>query len=169
MRRRLARFPKRISLAVVGAQTSGKSFLIRDICEALRFMRFAPYDSPSLKARLGFTPRPLSDYQENETSGGSGGTALYAYRHDKHYGQLVKHADRDDFDFDFLNIPGEIFVDAHMRVFNALKQSLNTPNSLFQVFTYENMAGDKKPNSGSFQRASASTPQSFPFSAHTTG
>lgn len=141
--------PQCIRLAVVGNTSSGKSFLLKDIIDALRSMNCAFYTSESLEAQDGFQYKPFSNYAPNQ-KGGNGGTPIYACRHEDHYGQLVKSADFK-FDLCFLNIPGEIFEDQKLHSYNEMKSLLMTSKKLFTVHTYTNPAGEErlivKPNS----------------------
>ena len=134
--------PKCIRLAVVGNASSGKSFLLKDIIDALRSMGCGFYTSDSLEYRDGFQYKPFSNYAPNQ-KGGNGQTPRYACRHEDHYGQLVKGLDFK-FDLSFLNIPGEIFTEKLLHNYNELKRLLMTRKKLFTVHTYVNPAGEKR-------------------------
>ena len=131
-----------IRLAVVGNASSGKSFLLKDIIDALRSMGCSFFASDSLEKRDGFQYKPFSNYAPNQ-KGGGGGTPLYACRHEDHYGQRVIGPDFE-FDLSFLNIPGEIFQDAMLNSYNELKRMLMTRKKLFTVYPYTNPAGDER-------------------------
>lgn len=131
-----------IRLAVVGNASSGKSFLLKDIIDALRSMGCSFYASDTLETKDGFQYKPFSNYAPNQ-KGGGGGTPLYACRHEDHYGQRVMGPDFE-FDLSFLNIPGEIFEDAKLHSYNELKRMLMTKKKLFTVHTYVNPAGDER-------------------------
>lgn len=134
--------PECIRLAVVGNASSGKSFLLKDIIDALRSMGCSFYASDSLEAKDGFQYKPFSNYAPNQ-KGGGGGTPLYACRHEDHYGQLIKNHDFK-FDLCFLNIPGEIFTEEMLQCYIDLKRLLMSDKKLFKVHTYVNPAGDKR-------------------------
>ena len=131
-----------IRLAVVGNASSGKSFLLKDIIDALRSMGCSFFASDTLEKRDGFQYKPFSNYAPNQ-KGGGGGTPLYACRHEDHYGQRVIGPDFE-FDLSFLNIPGEIFQDAMLNSYNELKRMLMTRKKLFTVYPYTNPAGDER-------------------------
>jgi hypothetical protein len=134
--------PQCIRLAVVGNTSSGKSFLLKDIIDALRSMGCGFYTSESLESKDGFQYKPFSNYAPNQ-KGGNGGTPIYACRHEDHYGQLVKSSEIK-FDLSFLNIPGEIFEDKKLHSYNELKKVLKTSKKLFTVHTYINPAGEER-------------------------
>lgn len=134
--------PQCIRLAVVGNTSSGKSFLLKDIIDALRSMGCGFYTSESLENRDGFQYKPFSNYAPNQ-KGGNGGTPIYACRHEDHYGQLIKSSDIK-FDLCFLNIPGEIFEDQKLHSYNELKSLLMTTKKLFTVYTFINPAGEER-------------------------
>lgn len=138
-----ARFfePKRIRLAVVGAPSSGKSFLLKDIIDALYRLGYAIYDSDRLEHEDGFRYTDFGNYSPNQ-KGGNGQTPVYACRHRDHYGQRCSGFRK--FDLDFLNIPGEIFTKERLRGFNSLKRELDKRSALFVECTYVNQAGDQR-------------------------
>lgn len=139
--------PKSIRLAVVGTASSGKSFLLRDIIDALRCLGcvyFVPDPDAidSYVSREGFQYKAFSDYNPNQKDG-NGQTPLYACRGKDHYWQLVK-GPNFKFDLSFLNIPGEIFTDTLLQNYNELKRLLRTRRKLFTVHTYVNVTGAKR-------------------------
>lgn len=134
--------PQCVRLAVVGTASSGKSFLLKDIIDALRSMNCAFYTSESLEAQDGFQYKPFSNYAPNQ-KGSGGQTPLYACRHEDHYGQLVKGPDFK-FDLSFLNIPGEIFQTEKLQSYIDLKGQLMVKTKLFTVHTYVNPAGETR-------------------------
>ena len=133
--------PKRIRLAVVGAPTSGKSFLLKDIIDALGCLGYATYESSRLTREDGFHYNDFINYSPNQ-SGGNGRTNTYACRHNDHYEQRC--VSEQKFDLDFLNIPGEIFTPERLKCYNELKGELNKGNKFFVVCTYVNKAGDRR-------------------------
>lgn len=134
--------PKRIRLAVVGAPSSGKSFLLKDIIDALGCLGYAIYDSDRLEREDGFRYTDFGNYSPNQ-KGGNGQTPVYACRHRDHYGHRMS-GDGKKFDLDFLNIPGEIFTEERLRGFNSLKRELDKNSALFVECTYVNQAGDRR-------------------------
>lgn len=137
--------PKEIRLAVVGCASSGKSFLLRDIIDAFGSMNCSYYESPSQKARYGFTPTSFDNYAPNQQQGSTGKTDRYACRQENHYGGRIKCTDKFDFDLSFLNIPGEIFHDEKsLKCYSELRNQLRSNNKLFAVHTYKQPSGGIK-------------------------
>lgn len=133
--------PKRIRLAVVGAPSSGKSFLLKDIIDALGCLEYGTYDSRRLTREDKFSYVNFIDYSPNQ-QGGNAGTPVYACRHKDHYGQRCIGDKK--FDLDFLNIPGEIFTEERLKCYNTLKKALDKDNEFFVLNTYINQIGDTR-------------------------
>lgn len=93
----------RISLAVAGEISSGKSFLLQDIYRSFNVWGTT---FSTLKKSTGELYEDFGLYRPDE-NGGSGGTPLYAYRLNRHYGGYTD--EMGGFELDFLNIPGEAF------------------------------------------------------------
>ena len=127
---------KRIRLAVLGTTSSGKSFLLKDIISSLQNMCANFHD---LETAL----QPYSNIYsyKPDQKGGNGGTPLYACRQDDHYGATVKHnnPNNDEYDIDFLNIPGEIFEVpkdgsiSRLYAYNVLRDQLKKAGRVFVV------------------------------------
>lgn len=134
--RKHANDPKKvIRLAVVGARSSGKSFFLNDIIDALKSKGGAYYPL----YRTEFRYREFSDYERNQTQ-----TPVYVCRHDNHFGQTV-HLDGKIFELDFLNIPGEIFrTKDEIQHYLNLRNALDVSRKLFTVTTYINEASDEE-------------------------
>ena len=126
---------KYIHLAVVGTASSGKSFLLKDILTSLENMG-------AIFKSLETTLQPFKDFgtYSPDEFGGDGGTPLYACRQGNHYGAVVKHNNnnKDQYDMDFLNIPGEIF-DApasgmsRLKAYIALRDQLRKAGKVFRI------------------------------------
>ena len=137
------RMEKHISLAIVGTPSSGKSFLLMDIIDALESMGDSAY---SLE-RHGIRYQDINNYTPDEL-GGRGGTPFYACRQSNHYGALMKNVSgNDDYSLNFLNIPGEAFVNpsqdanninlSRVAAYNRLKDRIQNQKNLFCVTNYE--------------------------------
>ena len=130
---------KTIRLAVVGTPSSGKSFLLRDLMDALASMG----GSVHLLERDGFSYEEFSHFSPNQ-AGSGGQTPLYACRRSDHYGQTILQG-RKEYDFDFLNIPGEIFKEEQdIQYYLALRRALNVNKNLFVVSTYATDSSDEE-------------------------
>lgn len=134
---------KHISLAVVGTPSSGKSFLLMDIIDALESMGDSAY---SLE-RHGIRYQDINNYTPDEL-GGRGGTPFYACRQSNHYGAWMENVSgNDNYSLDFLNIPGEAFVSpsqdgnsinlSRVAAYNRLKDRIQSQKKLFCVTNYE--------------------------------
>ncbi len=134
--RRHANNPKKvIRLAVVGARSSGKSFFLNDIIDALRSKGGAYYPL----YRTEFRYREFCDYERNQTQ-----TPVYACRHENHFGQTVDLKGKL-FELDFLNIPGEIFrTREDIQKYTNLRNALDVRSKLFTVTTYINESSDEE-------------------------
>ena len=134
--RKRANDPKKvIRLAVVGVKSSGKSFFLRDIIDALRSNGGAYYPL----SRTEFQYQDFSHYERNQKQ-----TDPYACRQENHFGQTVV-MDRKEFDFDFLNIPGEIFkTKQDIQKYIDLRSALDVKSKLFTVTTYKNETSDEE-------------------------
>lgn len=132
-----------ISLAVVGTPSSGKSFLLMDIIDALESMGDCAY----CLERYGIRYQDINNYTPDEL-GGRGGTPFYACRLSNHYGARMENVSgNDDYSLDFLNIPGEAFVNpsqdgnsinlSRVAAYNRLKDRIQSQKKLFCVTNYE--------------------------------
>lgn len=171
------RFEKRISLAVVGTPSSGKSFLLMDIIDSLESMGDTSYPLE----RNGLRYQDVNDYTPDEL-GGHGGTPFYACRQSNHYGANMVYVgdNKTEYNLDFLNIPGEAFVDppkddnnsnfrlSRVGAYNKLREKLQNTKQLFVVTSFvEKDTGDviqivepkkKRPiTSGSIEASSSRT------------
>ena len=134
--------PPRIRLAVVGATSSGKSCQLDDSIRSFRVLGYSPYVSERLRDEDGFDYQKFSTYSPDQ-SGGGGRTPVYACRQENHYGQRMSGDGLKEFDLDFLNIPGEIFTEDKLRVYNSVRRELKAAGNAFVVRTYVNPAQKK--------------------------
>lgn len=104
-----------IRLAVVGVPSSGKSYLLSDIVNALNEMGFVqdPYPLSYPHSSLGAFYYDIS----NNTNGCVLQTPIVACRTENHYGVHLRHPKSSQrIILDFLNIPGEAFYDAKLQL-----------------------------------------------------
>ena len=126
---------KTIRLAVVGARSSGKTFFLRDIIDALNRKGAAYYPLE----RDGFCYKGFDTFLRSQSR-----TDVYVCRRSDHYGQNVSIG-RKDYDFDFLNIPGEIFrTEDNIRSYIEIRDQLNSKRKLFAVTTYITEGSDEE-------------------------
>lgn len=126
---------KTIRLAVVGARSSGKTFFLRDMIDALNRKGAAYYPLE----RDGFCYKGFDSFLRTQSR-----TDVYVCRRSDHYGQNVS-IERKDFDFDFLNIPGEIFrTEENIRSYIDIRDQLNSKRKLFTVTTYISEGSDEE-------------------------
>lgn len=132
---------KRVSLAVIGTPSSGKSFLLKDIIISLRSMG----DNPSPLERDGFQYKNVLQFWPDEL-GGHGGTPFYACRQGNLYGADMESVGNNKvvYDFDFLNIPGEAFVKyipeetmTRVDAYNDIRGRLQNNHKWFSVTAFE--------------------------------
>lgn len=134
--------PEIIRLAVVGSISSGKSFLIRDLLNAISGMDCTCFRSKTLERKYGFKYRSPKIFSPNE-NGGNGGTPIYACRQSKHFGCRVAKTSSFRYVLSFVNIPGEIFEEPKLSHYHQLKNQLLTDRKLFTVYTYD-ISGAKR-------------------------
>jgi len=134
---------KHISLAVVGTPSSGKSFLLMDIIDSLESMG----DISKPLYRNGVRYQDSNNYTPDEL-GGRGGTPFYACRQSNHYGaQMENVSGNKNYSLDFLNIPGEAFINpshdenritlSRVAAYNRLRDRIQIQTKLFCVTNYE--------------------------------
>lgn len=136
---------KHLRLAVIGAPSSGKTYLLSDLIQALSIMGFEQ------------KPLPLSATYSSfgaffaEMSGANGHTLQterYACRQGNHYGAIFSHPDQrfTTIEVDFLNLPGEVFREARrLSMFVNLRNRIaNITNPVFVIDTYANPAGRER-------------------------
>ena len=118
---------KKISLAVVGAPSSGKTYLIADLIMAFRVMGFKADDLSINSLHRSFGGFFYDASPQGQT--GFRQTPNYSCGPDDHYGGIMHHG-CCDVEVDFLNIPGEIFlaITANSNHFDTLYQAIKSIN-----------------------------------------
>lgn len=135
---------KRIKLAVVGANSHGKSYLLFDIVHAFEQLGFTAEVLP-----LSFPYSSLAGYfmDISNPDGCVRGTTRYACRHENHYGAVLKNETKGEtLDIEFLNIPGEAFMAGMSSVaaFGELKRALEQTGKIFTVTTWRSKSGEEE-------------------------
>ena len=106
---------KKIRIAVIGARSSGKSFLLYDLIHAFSVLGFKPEELPLDYPHSSFGAYFYDTF--NSTTGGMRGTESYACRPRNHYGAYLSgRIPFSSLSVDFLNIPGEVFDAGEKRV-----------------------------------------------------
>ena len=109
-----------IRLAVVGATSSGKTYLLTDIIGALYRLGYVQKDRLE-DASLHHSVLELIDDVTN-TKGGVRTTKVYACRSHNHYASDFTGS--DNLHIEFLDVPGEVMTPDSIRVFHAVMKSL---------------------------------------------
>lgn len=135
---------KRIKLAVVGANSHGKSYLLVDIVHAFEQLGFTAEQLP-----LSFPYSSLAGYFKDisNVDGCVRGTSRYACRHENHYGAVLRNEMKGvTLDIEFLNIPGEAFKAGMSSVsaFGSLKRALEQTGKIFTVTTWRSRSGEEE-------------------------
>lgn len=133
--------PKRISIAVIGFPSSGKSYLISDLVTSLSQVGFIPKKLP-----LSFPYNSLGGFFNDVfVNGGMKQTGRIACRPTNHYGAYLEHQRSGRrIAIDFLNIPGETFRDSQkqlVRYGNLVKAIKRIKKGVFCVTTWKNPSG----------------------------
>lgn len=126
---------KHIHLAVVGATSSGKSYIISDLIQAFANMGLRRYDLDGYRSFGHYE----SDVTEDDPINPRPKTDVTACRQNNFYGaQYESNGGSMKFCIDFLNIPGEIFRESEtfLENFFELREYLATMR--FDVVTWSN-------------------------------
>ncbi len=132
---------KRISVAVVGFPSSGKSYLIYDLITSLRHVGFVPEKLP-----LTYPYNSLGGFFNDVfVNGGLEQTERVACRNTNHYGAYLVHKKSGRrISLDFLNIPGETFSDAEkqLRRYGEMFRAIRIiKKGVFCMSTWKNPSG----------------------------
>lgn len=145
-----------LRLAVIGAPTSGKTYLLSDLIHALDIIGFEPETLPLDYPHSSFGSffHDISAFTTDDTLQHASfrGTEIYACRQENHYGARLRHPNtRRRLDIEFLNIPGEVFQDGsqgdhkgaqhRLKLFFELRKAISRTGRRFAVATYTNPAG----------------------------
>ena len=133
--------PKQLSIAVIGAPSSGKSYLLFDLIHAFHVLGYRPQELPLNYQYSSFGTFFYDTF--NADTGGMKGTEVYAGRPESHYGARLTHPHGNSLWVNFLNIPGEAFRDLEaIENYFALKDKIErNPKGLFWLTTYRAPSG----------------------------
>lgn len=136
---------KHISLAVLGAPSSGKTYLLSDLIQSFSEMG---YLSQELPLTTPFSSFGSFFFETTSANDGMRQTEIFVCRQENHYCGIFKHPKLPiEVEVDFLNIAGETFGDNanHMKKFIELKQGIqNIKGKQFSLVTYTNPAGKER-------------------------
>lgn len=135
---------KHLRWGVIGAPSSGKTYLLSDLIQAFEVMGFRQEPLP--------LAAPYNSFGAffAEISGVNGSlpqTDRYASRSDDRYGAVFAHPNLPlTIEVDFLNLPGETFFEGSgIANFSQLRSRIsNISNSVFVLDTYTNPAGRER-------------------------
>lgn len=137
---------KRLRWAIIGAPSSGKTYLLSDLIQAFRQMGFTLEPLP-----LNAPHSSFGSFFFETTNTGNGGmrqTEKYACRQENHYGAVLRHPRLlRSLHIDFLNIPGEAFGEnaARLNLYFGLKKAISVVGKgVFVLTKYTNPAGRER-------------------------
>lgn len=136
---------KHISLAVLGAPSSGKSYLLSDLIQSFSEMGYVNQELP---LTTPYSSIGSFFFETTSADDGMRQTEVFVCRQENHYCGIFKHPKLPiEVEVDFLNIAGETFGNnaSHMKMFNELKQGIqNIKVKQFALVTYTNPAGRER-------------------------
>lgn len=144
---------KKIRLAVVGTRSSGKSYQLYDMIKSLDGLGFSQENLP-----IDFPYASFGQYFYNTMKNGQmNGTPVYPLRQENHYCAMLKNEECKGVDFEFVNIPGEIFLEGKsLAQYGVIRNALLKTKSLFKVTLWENIGGEEllivEPNTKDYNR-----------------
>lgn len=132
---------KQLSIAVIGAPSCGKSYLLFDLIHAFHVLGYRPNELPLDYPYSSFGTFFYDTF--NADTGGMRGTEVYACRPENHYGAHLSCRRGKDLWVNFLNIPGEAFKDIEaIKNFFILKGKIeHIKQGLFWLARYEAPSG----------------------------
>lgn len=132
---------KQLSIAVIGAPSCGKSYLLFDLIHAFHVLGYRPKELPLDYPYSSFGTFFYDTF--NADTGGMRGTEVYACRPENHYGAHLSNRRGRDLWVNFLNIPGEAFKNLEaIKNFFVLKDRIeHIKPGLFWLVRYEAPSG----------------------------
>ena len=117
-----------IRLAVIGQTSSGKTYFLTDLCQAISRMGYQAENDAQSPFR--FVGNFLNDVSDPET--GIDGTPVYICRQNNHYQTNYHSTDNsDNFSLEFVDIPGEVITRNSIEEFISIVIALNNCNGAF--------------------------------------
>lgn len=131
---------KEIRLAVIGQTSSGKTYLLVDLCQAIAQMGYTERnDAKSPFRYVGQFINKVVDPEE-----GTIGTPQYICRQENHYKTNYQSVSGGSFSLEFIDIPGDYLTCNSIEVFIGIIKALTLcEDKIFNVYTW-NSPNDKK-------------------------
>lgn len=127
-----------IKMAVIGATSSGKTYLLTDMLVALSRMGYVPESDENSQFRhiASFIP----DVNGDE---GIAKTPIYACRNENRYAsKMVNNQLGRSFELHFVDVPGEVITNNSIMEFQGIKMALRKCKSkIFRVVTWREKGG----------------------------
>ena len=131
---------KQIRLAVIGQTSSGKTYLLTDLCQSLARMEYR--EENDLETCFRFVGDFQTDVTKPET--GVDGTPIYICRQNNHYRTYYRSDSAEDFSLEFIDIPGEVITSDSIKVFIEIIKALHKcEEDYFKVEKWETESGKK--------------------------
>lgn len=127
-----------IRLAVIGQTSSGKTYLLTDLCQSLARMGYR--EENDLETCFRFVGDFQNDVTDPET--GVDGTPVYICRQNNHYRTYYRSDSAEDFSLEFIDIPGEVITSDSIEVFIEIIKALHKcEEKYFKVEKWETETG----------------------------
>lgn len=121
---------RKIRLAVIGQTSSGKTYFLTDLCQAISRMGYREINDAESPFGFRFVGNFLNDVSDPES--GINGTPVYICRQDNHYQTNYHSTDNsDNFSLEFVDIPGEVITRNSIEVFISIVVALNRCNDTY--------------------------------------
>ena len=130
----------KIRLAVIGATSSGKTYLLTDLVTALDNMGYRPEEDEDDDT----THTPITHFIPNVNNlEGVDKTPVYACRPENQYSSaMTNHELGRTFTLDFLDVPGEVITKDSIMEYQAIAKALrNCGSKIFEVTTWRQKGG----------------------------
>jgi len=129
-----------IRLAVIGQTSSGKTYLLTDLCQAILRLGYTEKNDPNSKFR--YIGNFLNDVCD--PTSGIDGTPVYICRQNNHYQTNFESETGDRFSLEFIDIPGEVISRNSIEEFIGIIIALNQCRTkYFKVETWSTEDGGK--------------------------
>lgn len=130
-----------IRLAVIGQTSSGKTYFLTDLCQAISRMGYKEINDA--KSPFRFVGNFLNDVSNPES--GIDGTPVYICRQNKHYQTNYHSTDNsDNFSLEFVDIPGEVITQSSIEEFISIVIALNNcEDTYFEEHVWKTEKGKK--------------------------